>query len=155
MEENRSPEDSKVPEFDYASFGQKLSDDPKMIELASLFYSPRELVDIFYLCAQHKAGDGQKREEEFDRMLERKAEERFNEAMRKSKGRLRIGQTENYKKWQISGYKLDIATEMLKNRKEVLDKISQKRVEIENEIKRIEGLLEKMDDEPGEPRVAV
>lgn len=152
-----SAEDPKTPKFDYISFGQKLSNDPKMIELASLFYSPRELVDIFYLCAQHKAGPEQvkKREEEFDQMLEQKAEERFNEVMRKSRGKLKMGETEAYKQWQISSYKADIAAEILKNRKEVLDKIATKKIEIENEIQRLKAILKKIDDESDESRVAI
>lgn len=144
MAEAFSLKDSTSPEFDYASFGQKLSSDPVMIELASLFYSPRELVDIFYLCAQHQAGAEhvKKREEEFDQMLYQKARERYNEAVRKSKGRLKMGETEAYRENQISSHKLDIATEMLQSRQEVLDRITRKRAEIEKEIKRLKVILE-------------
>lgn len=156
MAEASSSKDLKSTEFDYASFGQKLSSDPVMIEVASLFYSPRELVDIFYLCAQHQAGTEhvKKREEEFDQMLYQKARERYNEAVRKSKGRLKVGETEVYRQNQITSHKLDIATEMLRNRKEVLDRITRKRAEIENEIKRLKAILEDVNSDEGESRTA-
>lgn len=139
---------SDLKKIDYAALGQRFIEDPKMIEVASFFYSPRELVDLFYLCAQHRAGSEhvKEREEEFDRMLEQKAEERLREDIRKKKIPKRK-LTEAFKEKQISNYKAELAVEILKNRKDILSKIEQKRKEIRNEIKRLESLLEKTDDE--------
>ncbi len=153
MSENlpSKPEDSQKKsevEIDYIALGKKLISDPKMIEVASLFYSPRELVDLFYICAQHQAGpeEVKKREEEFERMIQRKAEERLYDAMRNVKKRDRKAHTEEYKQQQINKYKLEIAEEILQKRKEVLDKIDQKRAEIRREIKRLESKIDKKDN---------